>query len=134
LYRGAGGKKLIAAVKLWLQPDLSEAAKAVDDDLIALGAPEDVLAARKELRKSEPNEFEVHADNVGAFLLFRAMKTQWRWVTAAHTPVRVGFDYSALAIVAKGVGVKVGKTNFAKLQIMEAAALQVFRAAPRNKS
>lgn len=126
MHRGARGKKLKAAAKLWLAPDLRAAAKAVDNDLKALGAPDSVLAARAE-QQYDDQPFVVHSDNVPAFRLFAAMQTQWRWVTAAHTPHRVGFDYSVLPVVASAVGVKVKKNNFAKLQVLEAVALDVFR-------
>ena len=66
-------------------------------------------------------EIGVWPDNWLAYVVFRAMRTQWRTVAIGRT----GLDYGALPEIWRRTEIPVGKRNdiFRQVQIMEEAAL-----------
>jgi hypothetical protein len=75
---------------------------------------------------------ELWAEHVPAVQLFEAMCTQWR--TSAMGG-RIGFDYAALPVVEKrlGLGRRVARRAFEYLQLMEATALEWYAARQRRR-
>jgi hypothetical protein len=109
----------------------AEVAKVLED-MKAFGAPEPVIAAAR-ARLMPPRAatvLPIHPDNVTAVKLFQALRTQWRLVplsTMDRAEIRqVGLDYAAIEVTARLARLELEENDFARIQIMEAAALTAF--------
>jgi hypothetical protein len=78
-----------------------------------------------ELLAPEPDAegFEVMPANWAAVIAFLACETQWRVAVGFGGPYWLGLDYAGVDVVLRRTG---SKADFADLQAMEAAALDVF--------
>jgi len=81
-------------------------------------------------RAQPQGPLDIMAQNVRAVRLFEALQTQWR-VTALSTMnmarlIRTGLDYTAIAPVAAMSGLKVKKSDFTRLRVMEITALNAW--------
>lgn len=88
------------------------------DDLVAMGAPAEVIAMARE---QDPDEFEVWEDNWEALTVFLRLTTQWNRMDGAF----LGLNYTSVDFIFKILDVKDPKSVFDDLQVMELSALQV---------
>lgn len=96
----------------------------------ALGLPPEMAAMlAASAAASAPAAFEVMPENWDAMRLFLAMETQWR--RAGMTGVATGLDYAVLPAVAGFHGLTLDADLFARLRILEGAALAAMAEAPR---
>lgn len=68
-----------------------------------------------------PGEIEICPDEYGAFSLFIALGTQWRW--CAMSGRRLGLDYNVIPNTAQMMGTEMTPALFRDLRVMEHAAL-----------
>lgn len=88
----------------------------------ALGLPPEVAAGLlASARAAVPATIEVMPENWDAMRIFLAMGTQWR--RAGWVGVATGLDYAALPVVSAALDVPAGGDLFARLRILEGAAL-----------
>lgn len=90
------------------------------EDALALGASDEDIARLARMRP--PEDFQVLPENWPALRLFLAMQTQWR---AAAMGGLIGLDYGVLDGVARLSGIVLDEDVFARLRILEMAALEV---------
>lgn len=128
----------MAAARVWATG--GAAGEGIDgDDLQELGIEPEELAKLQALYGDERNEaageyFGVFPENWDAVCVFCALETQWReLLTPPGRRVLTGLDYTAIAPVAKGLGVKRKRRPalFQDLRTMERAALQALEEARR---
>lgn len=91
----------------------------------ALGIPKDM----REGIVQSAGVAEIWPCNEKSFELFVAMQTQWRVGMGGPT----GLDYSAIPVVSEATGIKVTKSRFDDLRIMESEALKSFAEQRKNK-
>ncbi|HSV27962.1 MAG TPA: DUF1799 domain-containing protein [Candidatus Omnitrophota bacterium] len=91
------------------------------DDLVAFGAPADVIDRAKAPRQAA--DFAVHDDCRAVVEVFLGCDTQWRMDDGRP----IGLDFTAVAVVSRALGHRLGKGLFGGLKTMEAAALKAFR-------
>ena len=127
--RGGPAGKLTAAARAWAlarlgradgrQPQLPDAALAAE--FAALGAP---LPEGSVPEGVDDTAFSVLPANWAAVTAFLACETQWRVAVGfGAPPMWLGLDYAGVDVVLRRTG---SKADFADLQAMEAAALDVF--------
>ncbi|WP_162906704.1 DUF1799 domain-containing protein [Algihabitans albus] len=93
------------------------------EQLRALGAPPEAIAARRSAPAPPPAEpVEIWADHWEAFRWFRACASQWRY--AGETAVPLGLDYGGAETAARLAGIEPTRQRFAQLRTLEAAALE----------
>lgn len=91
-------------------------------DLKLFGAPEEVIAPLRAQR----DDFHVLPDNWDTVQAFISVQTQWKEGYAGPT----GLDYNGVSFAFEMMGLKgteKGRAIFEGLQLMEVAALKVFR-------
>jgi hypothetical protein len=96
------------------------------EDLRRLGAPQETIDAWTEALPIPT--VDVLPECRPAVELFLACATQWR---VAGMGGATGLDYSAVAVVARALGRRLGARLLDDVQVMEAAVLSVFAAARR---
>ncbi len=72
-------------------------------------------------------DVEVMPDTWPAVTAFLACTTCWRWLGTPAGPIRLGLDYPAVDIVLRRRRLSDPDGVFGDIQIMEQAALQIFR-------
>jgi hypothetical protein len=77
-----------------------------------------------------PAPFELLEENRGAFELFLAADTQWRF--AGHAPV--GLDFAAVRAIADLLGVALTPALFGALRVIEAEAVHLLNARARRRT
>lgn len=100
---------------------------AAEDDLALFGVEADQASEWVGVQ-NDSECFEVYPENWEAFQVFMSASTQWRW-TGGMQSMRDGLDYQALDLPFMAVGVKKKRriAVFKSLQVMERAALEVWR-------
>ena len=72
----------------------------------------------------------LHPDNIKPLQLFTALQTQWRTeamsTMSSARIIKTGLDYTAIPPTARMVEIKLDKTLFADLRLMEATALKLW--------
>ncbi len=97
------------------------------DGLKALGAPDAYIAKLTRHRADRPRSIIIHPDNWQAVSLFLGSMTQWRIVTTGNGNVlRSGLDYTALKVLAEAEGVTLDRPTMARLQKLEAEAMNIW--------
>lgn len=100
----------------------------MDDELARQFAMLGAIIAPGADQSAEPEGFEVLPDNWISVCAFLACETQWRVLVAADVGlIRLGLDYVAVDVVLRHWEPANPPPVLADLQIMEAAALDVFR-------
>ena len=102
------------AIRRPADPDLLE-------QLQALGAPPEVVAARTAAPADPPAPVEIWADHWPAWCWFLAAATQWRY--AGETAVPLGLDYGGVEATARMAEIEVTPARFSELRLLETAAV-----------
>lgn len=102
----------------------ADGADSVTEDLECLGAPADVVAAAGEAAKAGSVAMEILPANWRAVTLFVAAGSQWRF--AGMDGVPTGLDYAGVEAAARMSGIEMSATLFARLRVMEGAALAAY--------
>ena len=98
--------------------------------MAAFGAPEEVIE-RWRSSEQQPSRMPVMRANGPALGLFLAASTQWRFAGSVALPT--GLDHAGVAATAAMMGVAMTPALFAKLRVMEDAALgEMMARAKRN--
>lgn len=117
---GAQGKKLKGAARFWLDGAKSGTGGKVKA-LEEAGAPQEVIDAVKAVPEKH---YELHHDNIDAWLLFWRVQTQW--LRAGMSAVVTGLDYGGVESAARMAGIEITPDDFEGLQIIEAEAMKIF--------
>ena len=125
---GHGGrkKKLEEAAAWWVNLPAAPAVDTVAEDMAALGVQgfEPPEWMQDELDDaSEDHDFGVLPENEDAVAVFLACATQWLFDQGART----GLRYEAVEVVMRQMKVVAPEDVFARVRVMERAALAEFR-------
>ncbi len=93
------------------------------DDLKRFNAPQDVLDA-VELCDSSQSDYLVWPENWKVVRAFLASATQWRIAAGMDGITYLGFDYSGVGSGLKKAKIKLNKSQWSDLQMMEAKAIK----------
>lgn len=69
-------------------------------------------------------DFAVWPENWDAVQVFLAMSTQWRFAVGMGNAIWQGLDYTALPVVERRLGIRDRADCFARLRVIEAAAVR----------
>lgn len=92
----------------------------IADQFARLGVPVPTDA----IQEDDGEMFEVWPSNWDALLAFLAVETQWRVAAGVGVTSWLGLDYAAVDVAFRRLGI--GDDEFAAVQMMERAALDVF--------
>lgn len=86
--------------------------------------------ARERLQPTASGDYEVWPDNWHTVTFFCGLRTQWTYVGSMAAVHRVGLDYAGVesAMRMQGMARSRRAALFEELQLMEAAALEVWHA------
>lgn len=98
------------------------------------GAGPDMVAAMTAQAEQDDgaDTVEIHSDNGPAFRLFCALGSQWRFCAAGDSLRHTGIDYGAVEMVARMMRIDLDTEVFARLRVLESAALEAWADERRN--
>lgn len=98
------------------------------------GADADMIAALTAQAEQDDgaNTVEIHSDNGPAFSLFCALGSQWRFCAAGDSLRHTGIDYGAVEMAGRLMRIDLDTEVFARLRVLESAALEAWADERRN--